>query len=104
MNTAVADKAGGKPADERGDPRITLTVIYNGQGLSFQENPNEPGRTPFKKALAQFHLHPDSANLFLRYGSTELPLDAKLKDSGVPDGAELYLEARRVGGGTAGAW
>jgi len=100
--STIAPHVGGKPAKGHGDPRITLTVIYNGQGISFQENPNEPARALFQKALAQFHLHPDSSNLFLRYGSMELPLDAKLKDSGVPDGAELFLEARRVGGGAVG--
>lgn len=101
--STIAQKAGGKPAEERGDPRITLTVIYNGQPLRFEENPNEPGRALFQKALAKFHLSPDGANLFLRYGSMELPLDAKLKDTSIPDGAELYLEARRVGGGSAEA-
>ena len=102
MTTAVAEKDKEKPGG-KGNPLITVTVIYNGQGISFEENPNEPGRALFQKALARFNLHPDTANLFLRFGGTELALDAKLKDSGVPDGAELFLEARRVGGGGAGA-
>lgn len=32
MKTAMSDKAGGKPAEGRGDARITLTVIYSSQG------------------------------------------------------------------------
>lgn len=99
MNTTT-EKAGGKPAGGHSDPHITITVVYNGQGLSFRENPNEPVRALFRQALAKFHLNPDGANLFLRLGNTELPLDGKLKDVPVPDGATVYLEARRVGGGS----
>jgi hypothetical protein len=99
MTTAASEKAGDKPAGGQKDPRITITVVYNGQGLAFEENPNEPVRALFQKALAKFHLNPDGANLFLRLGNTELPLDTKLEGVPVPDGATLYLEARRVGGG-----
>lgn len=97
--STITEKAGDKPAGGQKDPRITVTVVYNGQGISFEENPNEPVRALFQKALAKFHLNPDGANLFLRLGNQELPLDSKLKDVPVSDGAELFLEARRVGGG-----
>lgn len=97
MSTAAIEK-GGKPG-EKGPPHITVTVVYNGQPLQFSENPNEPVRALFQKALAKFGLGGDGSNLFIRMGNQQLSLDAKLKDVPVQEGATLYIEPRVVTGG-----
>ena len=99
MTTAAVEK--GKPGGAKDTPHINLVIVYNGQPLEFSENPNEPVRAVFQKALAKFGLGGDGSNLFIRLGNQQLPLDTKLKDVPVQEGATLYIEPRVV---TGGAW
>ena len=83
------------------DEKFDVVVTYNGK--RFEENipPTQAAQAVFEKAVRFFEVESSAASLGLFFGGNPNPLNlqASLASQGVPSGAAVVLQPRRVGNG-----
>jgi len=83
------------------EKKLSLTVVYNGAKFQDAEPATAAVESLFAKAVQHFEVQGNRANLglFLPGSQTPLDLNASFAAQGIPDGATLSLNPRRVGNG-----
>jgi hypothetical protein len=90
----------GHPKPEQ---KYRLTIVVQGQPYTDEFNINMPLGAISEKALEKTHNSgPLSKWKLTTQSGAVLSFDVKLKDSGVQDGATLFLSLREGGGGARG--